>query len=354
MGFTDNDLLAADVVVRPQEDVPAAEWDRYVLSHGSSSPCHLSAWKRTIERAFGFKARCLVAEQAGAVSGVLPLFLVSNRIMGSALISSPFAVYGGICASNDEARDALLGAAREMAAKEKVEYLELRERQQAAYDGFLTKELYVAFDQDLPRDEDTLLKGLPRDTRYMIRKAQKNGLRAVFDNNQADVFYDIYARSVRHLGTPVFSRRYFAILLEEFQDMAEIAVIWHGDRALAAVLSFYFQDWVLPYYGGSLLEGRSVAANNFMYWEVMKRAMGKGIRHFDFGRSKTGTGAFAFKTQWNMRQHALPYQFFLVNRKTMPNYSPANPRFELATALWRRMPFSLTKVLGPALVRLFP
>jgi len=152
----------------------------------------------------------------------------------------------------------------------------------------------------------------------------------------------------------VFSKRFFRILLDQFGQQCELTVVRHHSRALAGVLSLRFRDGIFPYYGGSLREGRDLAANNFMYWEVMKRAVESGLGYFDFGRSKLGTGAYAFKTQWNMRQRPLPYQFFLVRRQAMPNYSPANSRFKLATDSWKRMPFPLTKVLGPALVRLFP
>jgi len=295
-----------------------------------------------------------VAEAEGAVCGVLPLFLVKNVFLGRALISSPFAVYGGICADNQEASDSLRAAACHMARQEQVEYLELRGQTALDDPSLLVKELYVTFDQELPDTTDRLMQGFPRDTRYMIRKAQKNGLTSIVDNGQLDIFYDIYARSVHQLGTPVFSRHFFRILLDEFRQECELTVVWRNSKALAAVFSLRFRDAIFPYYGGSLREGRALAANNFMYWEVMRRALESGIRYFDFGRSKLGTGAYAFKTQWNMRERPLPYQFYLVQRKDMPNFSPANSRFKLATSSWKKVPFPLTKVLGPALVRLFP
>lgn len=345
---------ATGVQVRTYQEELRAAWDEYVNHHPGASLFHLIAWKRAIERAFGYQARYLVAEDQGAIRGILPLFLTKNVLQGRTLISTPFAVYGGICAGDDASQQALCEAARQMAAAEKVQYLELRERWSSFDSSFHVKNLYVTFDQDLPRDPEQLLRGLPRDTRYMIRKGEKAGLTAVVDNAQLDVFYEIYAASVHHLGTPVFGKEFFRILLEEFGEQCEISVVWHGKQAVAAVLSFVFRDWILPYYGGSLPEGRRVAANNFMYWEVMKRAMARGLGHFDFGRSKLGTGAFAFKTQWNMRQHPLPYMYHLVRRKSMPNFSPANPRFQLLASAWRRLPFPLTKMAGPALVRLFP
>lgn len=329
-------------------------WDSYVHAHPSTTLFHLSAWKRVIERAFGFEARYLQLESEGRIAGVLPLFLVKNRILGKALISTPFAVYGGICADQDEAAGVLRAHASRMAREEAVEYLELREQSPAFDPEFRTKQLYVTFDRELPATPDLLLKSFPRDTRYMIRKAQKNDLCLVKGNDQLAVFYEIYAHSVHNLGTPVFSRKFFEILLQEFGNTCEVAVVYQKTRAVAAVVSFRFRNWILPYYGGSLLEGRPLAANNFMYWEVMKQALESGAQYFDFGRSKLGTGAYAFKQQWSMRERPLPYQFLLVNREEMPNFSPVNPRFKLATSLWRRVPFALTKVVGPELVRLFP
>jgi FemAB-related protein (PEP-CTERM system-associated) len=347
-------VAAPKLHVRGYDEGLRSAWDQFVYAQPTGTLFHLTAWKRSIERSFGFQARYLVAEDETGIRGVLPLFLVSNAVQGRTLISTPFAVYGGACAADEAAAVSLREAACELARHEKVQYLELRERSEYRDPAFHTKELYVTFDQELPESPERLMQGFPRDTRYMIRKAQKEGLRSTADPGDLKRFHDIYAFSVRNLGTPVFSLKFFRILLQEFSANAELTMIWKGDEALAGVLSFRFRDWILPYYGGSLPQGRKYAANNFMYWDVMARAMQNGLRYFDFGRSKLGTGAYAFKTQWNMREHPLPYQFFLVRRKDMPNFSPANPRFHAAISLWKRVPLPLTKMLGPSIVRLFP
>jgi FemAB-related protein (PEP-CTERM system-associated) len=346
--------------IREYEDRFESLWDDYVNRQPSASIFHLTNWKRVIEKAFRFESRYLFAEENGSVCGVLPLFMVSNILLGRCLISTPMAVYGGVCADSAEVAEKLRNAACWMAQQERVQYLEMRD-QSATNSGndlaesrFHTKELYVTFDLALPRDTEELLRGFPRDTRYMIRKAQKSGLVAEIDNRRIDTFYDIYCRSFSNLGTPVFSKRLFHIVLEEFGDRCELTTVWHGKKSLASVLTFRFRDWFLPYFGGSLLESRPLAANNFMYYEVMKRAIDSGQRFFDFGRSKLGSGSHAFKTQWNMRERKLPYQYFLVRRKTMPNFSPANPKFSLAISLWRNLPLPVTRMLGPAMVRAFP
>ena len=361
MGIKDK-AVASAVSKLPEPriaDLTAAEesaWDAYVTAHESATVFHTLAWKRSIERAFGFRSTYLYASRGPHLCGVLPLFLVSNPVIGKVLVSTPFAVYGGPCADDAESCECLLQRASALSEELGVQYLELRNREYCPPDTrFHRKNLYVAFDCELPADPEKLMKQFPRDTRYMVRKAQKKGLTSVIDNGRLDDCYDLYAESVTNLGTPVFSKRYFEILSEEFGKTLEIMIIEQGGKTpVAAVLSFRFRDWIVPYYGGSGFKGRAVAANNFMYWEVMRTAIEQGVRHYDFGRSKLNTGAHFFKTQWNMREYPLPYHFQLVRRKEMPNFSPANAKFKPAIAIWKRMPLPLAKLIGPPIVKLFP
>jgi FemAB-related protein (PEP-CTERM system-associated) len=159
---------------------------------------------------------------------------------------------------------------------------------------------------------------------------------------------------MRRLGTPVFPRALFENLIREFRDSIDLLLVYAGEEPVTGVFSFFFRDTVAPYYAGASPEANALAANNLMYWELMKHAAEQGMRHFDFGRSKKGTGSYAFKTQWNMNLEPLDYQVHLVRRKQLPDFSPINPKFELATRVWKRMPLRLTTWLGPRLVRWFP
>ena len=336
------------------QDEHQIAWDKYVFQHPEGTLFHTTRWKRVIEREFGFKAVYLLAEDEGEIRGVLPMFLSSNWVQGRTLISTPFAVYGGICASDEAARLTLRETACRIAEEQDVNYLELREAHRPFGEGFQTKELYVTFEGQLNSDPEKVMAGFPKGTRYMIRKGQKNGLRSVNDDTQLDTFYELYARSVWNLGTPVFSKRFFKILREELGDAGSITIILHEREPVAAAFSITYRDSTTPYYVGSLPESKQFAPNNFMFWELIRMSCERGLQKFDFGRSKVGTGSHFFKTKWNMIERPLPYQFYLVKRKSLPNFSPANPRLKVATEMWKKIPFPLTKALGPPLVRLFP
>jgi FemAB-related protein (PEP-CTERM system-associated) len=124
-----------------------------------------------------------------------------------------------------------------------------------------------------------------------------------------------------------------------------------GGRPLSSVLSFYFRDEVLPYYAGDAEAARELAANDFKYWELMRRAAARGYRLFDFGRSKVGTGSFSFKKNWGFVPQPLSYEYRLYRRDEVPQNNPLNPKYRAFIALWRRLPRPVANALGPHIVR---
>jgi hypothetical protein len=72
---------------------------------------------------------------------------------------------------------------------------------------------------------------------------------------------------------------------------------------------------------------------------------------FDFGRSKTGTGAFAFKKNWGFAPTPLHYRFRLAPGATIPDHNPLNPKYRLFIAAWKKLPLVVANVLGPPIVR---
>jgi len=344
----------SSIAVRAFEPGVRERWDRFVLSQPEGSPHQLIAWKRVLEKTFGYQPFYFYAERDGQLTAIAPLFLISNWIMGRCLLSVPFGAYGGISAADPESEEALLNHIKSLAVSEQVSYLELRNRSGRLLEGFHPNELYVTFTSPISADNDKNLKALPKDTRYMIRKAQKAGLEARHGTDQLRVFYDLFAHSMRKHGTPSFPYELFENLIHEYRDQVDLLVVYAGSKPISGTLSLFFQDSVLPYYAGAGPEATRYAANSFMYWKLMEMSAEKGIRKFDFGRSKKGTGAYDFKTQWNMTVEPLRYQVFLVKRKTPPNFSPLNPKFQLATRVWQKMPLWLTRRIGPSVVRWFP
>jgi FemAB-related protein (PEP-CTERM system-associated) len=329
------------------------DWDAFVRSTPGGSPFHLMAWKRVVETAFRHRSHYLMAVRGGGLEGVLPLFEVRGLVGGRGLVSVPYGVYGGICATGVSARQALVEAARELAERVKADYVELRHRGGQEVD-LPTKSLYVTFSRPIASSEEANLDAIPRKQRRMTRQGLKHGLHPEFGLQHLDRFYDIYAHSVHSLGSPVFPRRLFRAISQEFGKDCELLTIWKDSAPVSGVLTLLFEDQVLPYYGGARREALAFAVNDFMYWELLCHAAKTGYRTFDFGRSREGTGAYNFKRHWGFEPVPLPYQYVLRGGRQMPNLSPSNPKMHFAVEAWKRMPLPLTKLVGPLLTRYLP
>jgi FemAB-related protein (PEP-CTERM system-associated) len=331
-----------------QED--RAHWDAFVHRCPDATFFHRIGWKDVIEECFGHRTHYLLAARGAEIVGVLPLAEVKSFLFGHALVSLPFCAYGGVAAVETEAVAALHGVARELGEKTSVEHLELRNRA-VREANWPRKNLYVTFRKMILPDVDANLAAIPRKQRAMVRKGIGHGLTSRIDSD-VDRLFALYADNVHRHGTPPLPKRYFQALLESFgRDCEVLTVTEPGGKAVSSVLSFYFRDEVLPYYAGDVAAARDLAANDFKYWELLRRASERGLRVFDYGRSKLGTGAFAFKKHWGVEPTPLAYEYQLYRRDSIPEHNPLNPKYRVLMALWRRLPIPVANVVGPHLVK---
>jgi len=340
---------AGGVYVRLRNTADDTAWDDYVRAHPLGTFFHLAGWAGVIQRSFGHRSHYLVAERNGKIDGVLPLVHQKSLLFGNALISMPFGVYGGVLATSAEATRSLIDSACALARDLGVDHLELRNRERADLD-WPTKDLYVTFRKELAPTEEANLLAIPRKQRAVVRKGIESGLKAQIDTG-TDRLYAAYSESVRNLGTPVFSHRYFRELRAAFGQDCEVLTVLNKDSAVSSVMSFYFRDEVLPFYGGGTAQARDCKANDFMYWELMRRACERGLKIFDYGRSKRETGSFAFKEHWGFEPAPLHYQYYLVRAQQLPNLSPTNPKYQRFIRAWRRLPLPVSRAVGPFLAR---
>ncbi len=328
-------------------------WDAFVKNHPEGSPFHLFAWHDAVIKTFGHKPFYYAALLDGNIRGILPLFQLKSFLFGNIISSIPFAAYGGILADSEESFLLLLEKAKEITRECHADYLELKFFN-AKPGGLPESGLHFAFIKELSSDHDENMKAIPRKQRAMVRKGINSGLTAHVGDQYLDDFYRVFASNVHQLGTPVYPRKWFQALLDEFGPDAEIMVIKHGDTVVSCVLSLFYKDTVLPYYAGSLLEYREFAPNDFQYWELMRRSVERGCRYFDFGRSKKDSGHFSFKKHWGFEPQTLHYQFYLHKLSALPEINPRNPRYRRKIEAWKRLPFGITKILGPQIVKYIP
>jgi len=322
--------------------------EAYVRAHGEGTFFHLPQWSRAVERGTGQRGHYLIAEQSGAVRGVLPLTEMRSHLFGHALVSAGFATGGGPLADDDAVADALADAAWELARSLGCVTAELRGG--AVPSGWRASEgVYAAFARDLPASEEALLKSIPRRQRAEIRRAEGFGLEtsAGSDARHRDAHYRVYAESVRNLGTPVFPRALFDAVLDASGDEADIVIVWKDGRPQATMLNLYFAGTCQPFWGGGTREGRQWRANDLVYYDVMRRALLRGCTRADFGRSKLGTGPWSRKRIWGFEERPIVHAVRGAHREV----NPLSPKYRLQVALWQRLPLFAANRLGPLIAR---
>lgn len=345
------DTAALQVVhLAPGDARAVSRWDAFVMSHPQSTFFHRAGWQKIIAGVFKHPTYFLYAKRGEVIEGLLPLAQVKSRLFGNSLTSLPFAVYGGVIANSEEAALALEAEAMRLAQKLGVDHLEMRNMAPRHAD-WPTQDLYVTFRKEILPTEEANMLAIPRKQRAMVRKGIKNGLVASIDDT-VDRFFALYADNVHRHGTPAMPKRYFEQLKVVFgKDCEVMTVCAPNGKPLSTVLTFYFKDEVLPYYAGDDLQARDLAANDFKYWELMRLACERGLKVFDYGRSKQGTGPYAFKKNWGFEPTPLHYEYRLYKRESIPQNNPANAKYKLMIEAWRRMPIGLANWLGPFIVR---
>ncbi|MFC2952102.1 FemAB family XrtA/PEP-CTERM system-associated protein [Marinicaulis aureus] len=342
------------VTVETQCD--AAEWDEFVSAQPHGTFFHLSGWGRAVKAAYGYETFYITARREGRLAGVLPLTMARTPLLGASLISTAFSVGGGPLARDGDALQALLHAANKLGEETAVRYIECRSDFEAK--GWLAQSgRHAGFVTPLLKDDKEALAAIPRKRRAEIRKAidaVNKGDLTVRHEGSPDLFYRLYAQSLHRLGTPVFPRRFLSALMDAFSTETEISVIEHHGEPVAALLSFYFKDKVLPYYVGATEKARPTRAFDFIYWSAMRRAAEKGYEYFDFGRSKIDTGAYAYKKLWGIDPHPFTYRINLISDDAPPDINVNNPKFAVFSKLWPRLPGFAANRLGPLLAPNFP
>ena len=231
-----------------------------------------------------------------------------------------------------------------------VQYLEYRNLR-PRHPDWPRQDLYVSFRKEILPEVEANMLAIPRKQRAMVRKGIKNELVSEIDES-VDRFFALYADNVLRHGTPALPKKYFQRLKDVFGEACEVLTVVGPDgKPLSSVLSFYFRDEVLPYYAGDDVAARELAANDFKYWELMRRACERGCKVFDYGRSKVGTGPYEFKRNWGFEPQPLSYEYRLYKCDGVPQHNPANPKYRTFISLWKRLPIGVANRLGPYIVR---
>lgn len=343
-----------DISVSLMEDGMDEEWDSYVRTHPAATIYHQVKWKQLIQQTHGHGGYYFIARNNHQkIVGILPMIHMKSRLFGNFMISMPYFNYGGAIADHLLIDNMLMSKAKLYAEKLGVSHMEYRDV--IKREGLPVRNEKVSMILRLPEQSEELWTGFSAKLRSQIRRAQKEQTTIhCGKENYLDDFYNVFARNMRDLGTPVYGKRFFKNILHTFPEASQIIVIRLGGRPVAAGFLLGHRDVLEIPWASSIRDVNHLSINTLLYWEVLKFAIKNDYKMFDFGRSSIDAGTYRFKQQWGAKPKQLYWHYWLPDNVELPKLNPDNPKYALAINIWKKLPVYLTKWLGPLIVRNLP
>lgn len=351
--YDDSQVMDKDIIISLLE-TEHAEWNTYVENNPAASIYHRIEWRELIYQTFGHKGIYLHAKDSqDKIVGVLPLIHLQSRLFGNFLVSMPYFNYGGAVADHPLIEQKLMTIANEHASRLGLSHIEYRDDIERS--DYPAKTDKVNMILTLPDDKNTLWNNFSSKLRAQIKRPQRENPEILRGSTELlSDFYTVFARNMRDLGTPVYGRSFFANILNCFPEQSSIIVLRLHKRPVAAAFLLGHRETLEIPWASTIKEVNHLSLNMLLYWEVLKFAIRDGYQYFDFGRSSKGAGTYRFKQQWGAIPKQLYWHYWLENHDELPSLNPSNPKYALAIKLWKCLPLTLSKLLGPLIVKNLP
>lgn len=322
-------------------------WDEYTFTQPDSTFYHQIGWKNVVEKSYGHKPYYLLAKEDGEIKGILPLFYIKSLLFGKKLVSLPFAPYGGAIGENN-AVIMLIKQAIRLTTDLGADYLEMKNAKDINLNINLnTNPLYVTSILKLDSNPEKVWnEKLTRNKRKNVVKSQKRNLSVKY-SNEIDDFYQIFAINMHELGSPIHSKIFFNNILKNFPNEAKTQIVSIDSKPIYAAFYLFYKDTLINSWSSSLEKYRNYYPTDFGIWAAIEYGCKNNYNYYDFGRSQRRSSNMEFKERWGAETKNLEYQYFLNKARYIPNNTSENSNRQNFAKVWKRLPLSITRSLGP-------
>jgi len=329
-------------------------WDNFLTLHQQASGYHQSIWFQLIEQTFDHTTKILIAEDAqGNILGGLPLTFFSSKLFGKFAISIPYVNYGGVVSNYFNVAQSLLNTAKAIRNDNDLSHVEVRTMQAGLTENALDKKVSMVL--ALPTSDEELDKQLGAKVRAQYKKAETHSPAVKFGKLELlDDFYKVFARNMRDLGTPVYSKKWFANILNADKIKSTLIVVYMDNKPVSTGFLVGHHNMLEIPWASTIQSANVKNANMWMYRQILSYAIREGYNYFDFGRSTLGAGTYKFKKQWGAIAYPHYWYYLLPEGESKPELNPDNPKYKLVIFLWKLMPIWVTKIIGPQIIKHIP
>lgn len=344
----------SDLTVTHKPEADQQAWQSFVEHTPHATVYHEAGWQHLIRNNFTHDCHYVTCtDKQGKLVGVYPMVHLKSRLFGSFTISMPYFNYGGPLANDKAVEDALLTYAASLSESLNCSHMEVRETQ--ARPDWKSVQRKVSMILPLPDNDDQLDSQLGSKIRAQVNRAKQQGLEIQFGGSALlDSFYQVFSHNMRDLGTPVYSKQFFADILATFPDNAFLAIASRHGKPLAVGFLLGYRDKLEIPWASSIKSQNHLGANMIMYRTILKEAIQRKYQFFDFGRSTKEASTYKFKKQWGAIEHPLHWHYWTADDNKLPEINPDNPKYKLVIRIWQQLPVFVTKIIGPMISRNLP
>ncbi|MCX7664354.1 MAG: FemAB family PEP-CTERM system-associated protein [Gemmataceae bacterium] len=327
------------------------EWSEQL---GRGHPAHHPLWLYVLREGMGHTPLVLESYRNQETTGILPLALVKSSLFGRFLVSLPYLNVGGVLSNDPESRAILVQEGVKLSHSLNSRHLELRHETPVLHESLNgTRSNKVHMRLSLPDFPGPLWEELSPKVRNQVRKGERSGLTCHWGTTELlDEFYFVFARNMRDLGTPVYSKRLFAAIIHYFPSDAEFCLVRHQGKPVGGALLVHGSQVTEVPSASCLREYNPLSPNMLLYWNLIDRAIQREQRVFDFGRATKDGNTYKFKKQWGAEESPAIWQYHL--KGTAADLRTDNPKYGRMIQLWKRLPMPIANFLGPKIVRGIP
>jgi serine/alanine adding enzyme len=348
-----NQLYAQSFSIQTLTGEDFAKWDHFLLTQDHTS-YHKSAWFKLLANTFNKESIIIVArDEENKIIGGIPLTFFSSALFGKFAISIPYVNYGGPVTRYYNIAQALINHTKEVRLQKNLSHIEIRTMQSGLAANALDKKVSMVL--ALPESDEELERQLGAKVRAQYKKAE--AFQPSFKVGKLELlndFYAVFSRNMRDLGTPVYSKQWFANILNEDSIKSSLIVVYMNHQPVSTGFLLAHQNTLEIPWASTIQSANLKNANMWMYRQVLCYAIKEGYSFFDFGRSTLGAGTYKFKKQWGATAYSHYWYYLLPDGQSKPELNPDNPKYKLIIFLWKLIPVWLTQLIGPHLIKHIP
>ena len=349
--------------VRILETKDFRQWDLFVQNHPHGSIYHLSGWKQALETGFThIKGIFLVVwdYESNKITAGLPIYCVKSFITGNRLVSIPLAYQATPLVSNIDEMKMLSAELFDLFKHERASYIEIKSLVpllECENLGYGLSNFFIHHYLLLDREPELLKKDFhKKSVQVPISRALKNGLQLKVGNNESElsIFFDIFLKSRKSLGLPVFPYAFFKTLLAVFGSSNNLTILlaMFEDEAVGAALLLKFQGTVTVEYGFDIRKYRKLFVNHFLDWESIKLAYNEGYKEITFGRtSSDNEGLLRYKQNWGTKSEKLPTYYFPERFCSIGAEKGASVKYNLTRTILKYSPIPVFSLLSNFIIK---